>query len=69
MVHGSLCPQLSFQQTPARLGFILAHSENQMSIDDTSTHPVSALRAICLLFKIFASSLTLHKNAGLDVLF
>lgn len=67
-VHGSLCPQLSFQQNRAQSGFIPARRKIK-SIDDTSTNPVSAFRATCVLFKIFASSLTLHKNAGLDVLF
>lgn len=46
----------------------LVEKKNQ-NIDDTSTNPVSAVRAICVLFKIFCLSPTLHKNAGLDVLF
>lgn len=58
-----------FNKIRLGLGFFWLVVKNQMSIDDTSTNPVSALRAICVLFKIFASSLTLHKNAGLDVLF
>lgn len=70
MVHGSLCPQLSFQQNPLWFGFILVRKIKKS--DDYWWHqhnPVSAVRAICVLFKIFASTPTLHKNAGLDVLF
>lgn len=51
-------------------GFILALKDNPMSINDTSTNRVSAVRAIRVIFKIFfLPPPTWHKNAGLDVLF
>lgn len=52
MVHGSLCPQLSFQVNQLWFGFILSRKRN---IDETGTNPVPAVRAICVLFKMFAS--------------